>query len=47
MIGDALLAHGFAVTDIFDEKNARPHSLTPFAKVRKKEITYPLPGPGT
>lgn len=41
MVGDALLVHGFQVIDIFNEKNARDHHLTAFAKVKKKEVTYP------
>jgi len=42
MVGDALLARKFKVIDIFDEKNARPHSITSFAEVRGREITYPI-----
>jgi uncharacterized protein (DUF488 family) len=41
LIGDALLAHGYKVMDIFSEKNARPHHLTPFAKVSRRKVTYP------
>lgn len=41
MIGDALLVHKFKVIDIMNESNARPHTLTPFAKVKRTEITYP------
>ena len=41
MVGDALLVYGFEVIDIFNEKNARPHKMIQFAKVQKKEITYP------
>lgn len=42
MVGDALLVHGFTVIDLFDEKNARPHMITRFAKVKGKSISYPL-----
>jgi hypothetical protein len=41
LIGDALLARGVAVLDIFNLTNAKPHSLTPFAKVNGTEVTYP------
>lgn len=41
MVGDALLVHGFTVIDLFDGKNARPHKLTSFAKVKGKRISYP------
>lgn len=41
LISDALLVQGFHVIDIFDEKNARPHKMTPFAKVENQKITYP------
>lgn len=41
MVGDALIANNFKVVDIFTEKNARDHALTPFAKVKKKNVTYP------
>lgn len=41
MVGDALLVHGFEVIDLFDEKNARAHKLTPFAKVKGKGVMYP------
>ena len=42
MIGDALLVRGFDVEDIFDISTDRPHRLTVFAKVHRKQITYPL-----
>lgn len=42
MIADALLINGFDVLDIFSQASVRPHKLTPFAKVIKKKITYPL-----
>lgn len=41
LIGDALLIKGVAVQNIMSEKTAKPHVLTPFAKVNKQTITYP------
>ena len=41
MIGDALLVRGVTVLDIMSATNAKPHSLTPFAKVQGTGITYP------
>ena len=41
LIGDALLARGVRVQDIFSASSAKPHDLTPFAKVQGTEITYP------
>ncbi len=41
LIGDALLARGFQVVDIMAENSARPHKLTPWAKVDGVSITYP------
>jgi uncharacterized protein (DUF488 family) len=41
LIGDALLAHGYAVEDIFTAASHRPHKLTSFAKVAKGNVTYP------
>lgn len=41
MVGDALLVRGFTVLDIFSEKQAKPHTLTSFAKVDGTTITYP------
>ncbi len=41
LIGDALLVRGFQVTDIMGENSARPHVLTPWAKVDGVSITYP------
>jgi uncharacterized protein (DUF488 family) len=42
LIGDALLARGWTVLDIFDERQVRPHVLTPFAVVSGSQIVYPL-----
>jgi uncharacterized protein (DUF488 family) len=41
LIGDALLVRGIAVIDIFSATNARPHTLTSFARVSGTAITYP------
>lgn len=43
LIGDALLARGIEVIDIFGPGSARPHRLTPFAKVEGTRVTYPAP----
>ncbi len=41
LVGDALLAQGFEVVDLFSEKVAKPHKLIPFARVSGKKVTYP------
>ena len=41
LIADALVAHGLAVEEIFSATSHRPHKLTPFARVRRKNVTYP------
>ena len=41
LIADALLARGIPVEEILSAKNARPHSLTPFARVEGTQVTYP------
>lgn len=41
LIADALIIRGIKVKDISTAKSARPHSLTKFAHVRGKKITYP------
>lgn len=43
LIGDALLAQGWTVMDIFDRNSAKPHEMTSFAVVRGKKIVYPEP----
>jgi uncharacterized protein (DUF488 family) len=43
MIGDALIAHGFKVEDIFSEDKMKLHHLTSFAKVKGDTVTYPGP----
>lgn len=41
LIGDALLAKGFQVEDIFSANHSKPHGLTPFAKVYRRQVSYP------
>ncbi len=41
LIGDALLVRGLHVMDIMSETSARPHQLTPWAKVDGLSLTYP------
>ncbi len=41
LIGDALLVRGVTVKDIIGKGSAREHSLTPWARVEGKRITYP------
>ena len=41
LIGDALLVRNFHVEDIMSGKTSKPHTLTPWARVKGLEITYP------
>ena len=41
LIADALLVRGWEVLDIYDERKAAPHKLTPFARVEGTRVTYP------
>jgi uncharacterized protein (DUF488 family) len=42
MVGDALIAKGFEVIDIFSDKISRAHKITTFAKISKnKSVYYP------
>lgn len=41
LVGDALLVRGIKVVDIMSKTNTREHTLTSFAKVDGKQITYP------
>jgi uncharacterized protein (DUF488 family) len=41
LIADALLVRGVAADDIASATRLAPHQLTPFARVRGTEITYP------
>ena len=45
LIADALLVHGVATCEIVSPKRLQPHKLTPFARVRGEEITYPFAVP--
>jgi uncharacterized protein (DUF488 family) len=41
LIADALTARGYRVQDILSITNAKPHRLTPMAKVHHQQVTYP------
>ena len=41
LIGDALLVRNVEVLDIMTEKSAKPHTLTPFARVDGQRVWYP------
>jgi uncharacterized protein (DUF488 family) len=41
LVADALLVRNVPVTEILSPTSARPHKLTPFARVRGTTITYP------
>jgi Protein of unknown function, DUF488 len=41
LIGDALLVRGFRVEEIASPTRTRPHTLTPWARVRGKQLSYP------
>jgi len=41
LIADALTARGYKVRDIMGVSNAKPHRLTPMARVRRQQVTYP------
>jgi uncharacterized protein (DUF488 family) len=41
MIADALLSKGLLVGHILSEKSVRPHTLTPFARIKNGKIYYP------
>lgn len=43
LIGDALVARGIAVVDIYSRTSAKPHAITPMAEVHGTRITYPAP----
>ena len=42
LIGDALLVRGLRVEEIASLTRTRPHRLTPWAKVRGKQLSYPV-----
>lgn len=41
LVADALIVGGWQVRDIIGKAPAKPHSLTPFARVEADRITYP------
>lgn len=41
LIGDALLVRGIRVEEIASKTRRRPHTLTPWARVRRKRVFYP------
>jgi uncharacterized protein (DUF488 family) len=41
LIADAMLVRGWRVLDIMTPTSAKPHKLTPFARVEGTRITYP------
>ena len=43
LIADALCARGISVEHIMSGVRVQPHAITPWAKVRGKRVTYPLP----
>jgi hypothetical protein len=45
LVADALLVRGVPVEDIMTASRTEPHTLTPFARVRGKQITYPTDEP--
>jgi uncharacterized protein (DUF488 family) len=47
LIADALLARGIAAEDISSPSRRSPHRLTPFARVRGTQVTYPPEGGAT
>ena len=44
LVADALTARGVKVFHISSRKTARPHQLTPFARVEGARVTYPARG---
>jgi uncharacterized protein (DUF488 family) len=41
LIADAMLVRGWQVLDVMTPTSAKPHKLTPFARVNGTHITYP------
>jgi uncharacterized protein (DUF488 family) len=41
LIADALVARGIEVTEILSATRSQPHTLTPFAIVEGRQVTYP------
>jgi uncharacterized protein (DUF488 family) len=46
LVADALLVRGIEVLDIVGGSPPRPHKMTPFARVRGREIVYPADATG-
>lgn len=44
LVGDGLLVRGIDVQDIISRSSAKPHKLTPWARVEGIRITYPAAG---
>jgi uncharacterized protein (DUF488 family) len=44
LVGDALLAHGIQVKDIYSMTSVKAHKLTPWAVVQGTTVTYPAKG---
>lgn len=42
LIADALIKNGWLVRDIMSRTSAKRHRLTPFLKVRKRQLIYPV-----
>jgi uncharacterized protein (DUF488 family) len=47
LVADALLVRHVPVNHILSRSHAKPHALTPFARVKGKQITYPMDVPET
>lgn len=45
LVADALVARGVDVVQAFSPTDARPHKVTPFAKVQDGRVTYPGEAP--
>ena len=43
LVADALLARGVPVTQVYGPGQARPHKITPFARIDGRRVTYPEP----
>ena len=41
LIADALAARGIPVLEVLSAASARPHALTPFARLEGTDVTYP------
>jgi uncharacterized protein (DUF488 family) len=41
LVSDALVAQGVAVLHIFSDRSSKPHTVTSFARIEGKRVTYP------